>query len=468
MVKRQAADVVIVGAGPAGYVAAIRLAHQGRKVAVVEQARVGGVCLNRGCIPVKALLHAAGVIRNAAEARVMGISFDPPRIDLVSLGSWKNRIVERLARGIEFLFKGNGVELVRGKAQLKDERTVEVGTEDGLEITAERIVIATGSEPAVLAGLEVNHRNIIDSNSALNLVELPKTMIIVGAGAVGLEFATIFNRFGVKVTVLEVCDQILPGTDRELAVMLQRQMEREGIEFRLGVKGLSCAEAEGGVSRVCWESGAGLAELTAERILVAVGRKPLSGGIGLERLGLELDERGFIRTDNHLQTGVEGIYAIGDVRGGPLLAHKAMYEGILLAELLAGARKPVRPRAVPMVVYTDPEFASVGLTPAEAERQGIKVRMSRVPASAVGRSLTLGRAEGMCKMIADEKTGRILGAGILAPQADVLIAEVAVAVELGLTAAELGRVIHPHPTMSELVFEAGEALLSRAVHILNR
>ncbi len=466
--KQQAADVVIVGAGPAGYVAAIRLAHQGRKVTVVEQSRVGGVCLNRGCIPVKALLHAAGVIRNAAEARTMGINFDQPRIDLVSLGSWKNRIVERLARGIEFLFKGNGVELVRGKAQLKDERTVEVGTEDGLEITAERIVIATGSEPAVLSGLEVNHRNIIDSNSALNLVELPKTMIIVGAGAVGLEFATIFNRFGVKVTVLEVCDQILPGTDRELAVMLQRQMEREGIEFRLGVKGLSCAEAEGGVSRVCWESGAGLAELTAERILVAVGRKPLSGGIGLERLGLELDERGFIRTDNYLQTGVEGIYAIGDVRGGPLLAHKAMYEGILLAELLTGVRKPARPRAVPMVVYTDPEFASVGLTPAEAERQGIKVRVSRVPASAVGRSLTLGRAEGMCKMVADEKTGRILGASILAPQADVLIAEAAVAVELGLTAAEVGRVIHPHPTMSELVFEAGEALLSRAVHILNR
>ncbi|MCX7732417.1 MAG: dihydrolipoyl dehydrogenase [candidate division WOR-3 bacterium] len=465
MVNHRRADVVIVGAGPAGYVAAIRLAQQGKKVVVVERSRVGGVCLNRGCIPVKALLHAAGVIRNAAEARTMGINFDPPRIDLVSLGSWKNRIVERLARGIEFLLKSNGVELVRGTALLKDERTVEVGTEDGLEITAERIVIATGSEPAVLAGLEVNHRNIIDSNSALSLVELPKSMIIVGAGAVGLEFATIFSRFGVKVTVLEVCDQILPGTDRELAVMLQRQMEREGIEFRLGVKGLSCAEAEGGVSRVCWENGAGLA---GERILVAVGRRPLSGDIGLERLGLELDERGFIRTDNHLQTGIEGIYAIGDVRGGPLLAHKAMYEGILLAEILAGARKPVRARAVPMVVYTDPEFASVGLTPAEAERQGLKVRVSRVPASAVGRSLTLGRAEGMCKMVADEKTGRILGASILAPQADVLIAEVTVAVELGLTAAELGRVIHPHPTMSELVFEAGEALLSRAVHILNR
>ncbi len=468
MVNRRQADVVIVGAGPAGYVAAIRLAHQGRKVVVVEQSRVGGVCLNRGCIPVKALLHAAGVIRNAAEARAWGISFDPPRIDFVSLGSWRNRIVERLARGIEFLFKGNGVELVRGKAQLKDARTVEVGTEDGIEITAEQIVIATGSEPAVLAGLEVNHRNIIDSNSALNLVELPKNMIIVGAGAVGLEFATIFNRFGVKVTVLEVCDQILPGTDRELAVMLQRQMEREGVEFRLGVKGLGCAEAEGGVSKVCWESGEGLVDLAAERILVAVGRKPLSGEIGLERIGVELDARGFIRTDSRFRTSVRGIYAIGDVRGGPLLAHKAMYEGILLTELLTGVRKPARLRTVPMVVYTDPEFASVGLTPAAAEEQGLKVRVSRVPASAVGRSLTLGRAEGMCKMVADEQTGRILGASILAPQADVLIAEVAVAVELGLTAAELGRVIHPHPTMSELVFEAGEALLSRAVHILNR
>lgn len=467
MVNRRQAETVIVGAGPAGYVAAIRLAHQGRKVVVVEQSRVGGVCLNRGCIPVKALLHAAGVIRNAAEARVSGISFDPPRIDLVSLGSWKNRIVERLARGIEFLFKGNGVELVRGKARLKDERTVEVSAENGLEITADRIVIATGSEPAVLPGLEVDHRNIIDSNSALNLVELPQSMIIVGAGAVGLEFATIFSRFGVKVTVLEVCDQILPGTDRELAVMLQRQMEREGIEFRLGVKKLSCLGVEAGVSKVCWESGEKMAELTGEKILVAVGRKPLTEDLGLKRMGLELDERGFIRTDSHFQTNIPGVYAIGDVRGGPLLAHKAMYEGILVAELLAGVQKPARPRAVPMVVYTDPEFASVGLTPAEAERQGVKVRVSRVPAAAVGRSLTLGRGEGMCKMVADDKTGRILGASILAPQADVLIAEVTVAVELGLTAAELGRVIHPHPTMSELVFEAGEALLSRAVHIIN-
>ncbi|MGB9742596.1 MAG: dihydrolipoyl dehydrogenase [candidate division WOR-3 bacterium] len=462
------ADILIIGAGPAGYVAAIRLAQLGQRVIVAERARVGGVCLNRGCIPVKALLHSASIIRNAAEARTLGIRFPKPEIDLVSLGSWKNRIVERLSRGIEFLFKGNGVELIRGRAQFESPDTVLVTGEEELKVIALKVVVATGSEPAVLPGLVVDHRTIIDSNSALNLVELPRTLAVVGAGAVGLEFATIFNRLGVKVTVLEMCEQVLPGTDRELAVMLQRLLEREGIEFRLGVKGVNCVSLAN-MARVCWEDGAGSGEIDADKVLVAAGRKPLTDGLKLEAAGVEVDECGFVKTNAEFETNVAGIYAIGDVRGGPLVAHKAMVEGLTLAEVIAGVRRQVeRKPVIPLVVYTDPELATVGLTGEQAERLGLKVRVSRVPVSAVGRALTLGRSEGICKLVADEQTGRILGVSILAPQADVLIAEAAVAVELGLTAEQLGQVVHPHPTMSELLFEAGEAVLGRAIHILNR
>lgn len=467
----KSADTVIIGAGPGGYVAGIRLAQLGQRVVVVEKARVGGVCLNRGCIPVKALLHSAAIIRNAAEARVMGIGFGPPKIDLVSLGMWKNRIVERLVRGIEFLFKGNGVELIRGKANLKDNHTVVVTGEQEVEVTGHNLVIATGSKPAVLEGLTVDQNKVIDSDGALNLVELPSSMMIIGAGAVGLEFATIFNRLGVKVTVMEICEQILPGIDHDFAIVLQRQMEREGIEFQLGVKGIRCepGDSKPGL-RVCWEGGGKTQELMVNQMLVAVGREPLSGELGLESVGVRTDERGFIKTEDNYRTNVDGIYAIGDVRGGSLLAHKAMYEGLMVAEIIAGRRNYSGGGgyALPMVVYTDPEFATVGLSQSQAEKQGRKVRVSRVPLNAIGRSLTLNRSEGMAKLVVEEKTGKILGASILAPQADVLIAEAAVAVELGLTAEELGRVVHPHPTMSELLFEASEAVLGKAIHILNR
>jgi dihydrolipoamide dehydrogenase len=464
-------DVAIIGAGPAGYVAAIRLAQLGRRVVIIEAARVGGVCLNRGCIPVKALLHSASIIRNAAEARVMGISFPPPAIDIVSLGSWKARIVERLARGIEFLFKSNGVELIRGRAQILSPTRIKVAGAEETEIAARIVVVATGSEPAVLPGLVVDHRQVIDSNSALNLVELPRTLVVIGAGAVGLEFATIFNRLGVKVTVLEVCDQILPGIDSEIAGLLQRQMEQEGIEFKLGVKGVSCQPAVNTPeAKVCWEERNEQLTMGADKVLVAVGRKPMSENLGLQELGIKLNAQGFILTDGWFETNVRGIYAIGDVRGGMLLAHKAMHEGLMLAENLGKEKRAggLQVPAIPMVVYTDPEFAAVGLSADQAEKQGIKVRVSRVPLTALGRPLTLGRAQGLCKVVAEEKSYRILGVSILAPQADVLIAEAAVAVELGLTAEQLGRVVHPHPTMSELLFEASQAVLGSAIHILNR
>ncbi|MEO0071279.1 MAG: dihydrolipoyl dehydrogenase [candidate division WOR-3 bacterium] len=462
----------MIGAGPAGYVAGIRLAQYGKKVVMVEEASVGGVCLNRGCIPVKALLHAAGIVRNSLEARGMGIVFGQPEIDLLSLGTWQRRIVERLRRGIEFLFKTNGVELIRGKAKLLKPKTVGVRNDNGeIKITAPKVIIATGSIPAVLPGLEPDHKRIIDSNSALNLIDLPRQIIIIGAGAIGLEFATIFQRLGSKVLVLEMCDSILPGVDKDITNLLQRQMEREGVEFHLGVKGMSCqmSQSTAGV-QVCIE---GKTPLIADKILVAAGRKANTAELGLEEVGIELQETGFIKTDRSFQTNVKGVYAIGDVRGGPMLAHKAMHEGLILSEKLAPLqnselRTKNHPRAIPFVVYTDPEVAIVGLTESEAKNNGMEVSISKVPVSAVGRSLTLGRTEGLCKIIADRKTKKILGVEIVAPQADALIAEATLAVELGLTAEDLGKVVHPHPTMSELLWEASAAVLGKAIHIVNQ
>ncbi|MEO0080085.1 MAG: dihydrolipoyl dehydrogenase [candidate division WOR-3 bacterium] len=468
-------DVLVIGAGPAGYVAAIRLAQLGKKVVLVEQARVGGVCLNQGCIPVKALLHGASIIRNAAEARVMGLRFSGPEIDLVALYSWKARIVERLVRGIEFLLKQNGVELVRGRARFVDRERVVVTGEDGeTELGAGSFIIATGSRPVRLSGVETDNRLVIDSSGALNLVEIPKRLVVIGAGAIGLEFATLFARLGSRVTVLEMFENVLPGIDHEIAAALQRLLEREGVRFHFGVqvKGL----IHGTPAAVEFACGSDTRQVEADRVLVAVGRAGLTEGLELEKAGVETDEKGFIRTNENYQTTARNIYAIGDVRGGPLLAHKAMAEALLLAEVLGsegrtgptGRTPKQRFHAMPWCVYTDPEVARVGLNEREAQGKGLNVKVALVPASAVGRSLTLGRSEGLCKMVVDQKTDRILGVSLLAPDADTMIGEATVAVELGLTAEELGRVVHPHPTMSELLLEAAHAIHGRAIHIVNR
>uniref|UniRef100_A0A7C4CBF1 Dihydrolipoyl dehydrogenase n=1 Tax=candidate division WOR-3 bacterium TaxID=2052148 RepID=A0A7C4CBF1_UNCW3 len=459
-------EVAIVGAGPGGYVAAIRLAQLGRRVALVERERVGGICLNWGCIPMKSLLHAAHVVRSAAEARTSGIVFDSPRIDVIGLLGWKSRIVERLVRGIEFLLKANGIELVTGQARFTGPRRLAVASAGGATtaIVADKVVIATGSKPLELSGLEFGHGPVIDSNTALGLVGLPTRLAVVGAGAVGLEFATFFSRLGTKVVVIELADQILPGTDRDVAAGLQRQLQREGIDIRLKqtVRGV----AAGSPARVVCFDGTAEQIVEADKVLVAAGRVPLTDGLDLNVAGVATDERGFVRTGTGYETNLEGVYAIGDVRGGPMLAHKAMAEGLALAEHLSGGRR--RFRAVPACVYTDPEVATVGLSEAEARAEGREVKVAKVPASAVGRSLTLGRSEGLCKLVVDAETDKVIGAAILAPQADVLIAEAAIAVELGLRAADLGRVVHPHPTMSELLFEAAEAIHGRAVHVVNR
>ena len=460
-------DVLIIGAGPAGYVAAIRLAQLGRKVVAIERERVGGICLNWGCIPVKSLLHAAATVRNAAEARRMGIVFGQPQVDIQALYGWKARIVDRLVRGVEFLLRSNGIEVVKGAARFLDARRVVVAQPDGTEVemSADDIVIASGSQPAVLPGFDPDGQSVLDSTGALNLTRLPGRVVVIGAGAIGLEFATVFRRLGASVTVLELTPQVLPGFDIEVSAVLRKTMESEGVEFHLGVK-VSGLDREPGL-RVRFASGDTESSVEADAVLVAVGRKPITAGLELDQAGVRVDERGFIAVDQKYRTSAGHIYAIGDVKPGLLLAHRAMADGIALAESLAGGRQ-WRFKAVPACVYTDPEVASVGVSEAEAASQGLKVKVSRVPLAAVGRSLTLGRSDGLCKMVVDAETDKVLGVQLAAPGADVLIAEATVAVELGLTAAEIGRVVHAHPTMSELLFEAAEAIHSKAVHIVNR
>ncbi len=460
-------DFLVIGAGPAGYVAAIRLAQLGRKALVIERDRIGGICLNWGCIPVKALLHAASTVRGAAEARRMGIIYGQPDIDFQALYGWKGRVVDRLVRGVEFLLRSNGVETVKGAARFADGQRVVVAQPDGTELGfgAENVIIATGSASAVLPGFEPDGERVIDSNGALNLTRLPARIAIIGAGAIGLEFATAFRRLGASVTVLELMPQLLPGFDIDVSVALRKAMQAEGIEFNLGVK-VTGLDREPGLA-VRFQSGETESKVETDMVLVAIGRRPLTAGLELDQAGVKLDERGFVAVGQRYRTSAAHIYAIGDVKPGPMLAHRAMADGIALAESLGGGR-PWRFKAVPACVYTDPEVASVGLSEAEAGSQGIKVKVSRVPISALGRSLTLNRGDGLCKMVVDAETDKVLGVQIAAPQADVLIAEATTAIELGLTAAEIGHVVHAHPTMSELLFEAAEAIHSKAIHIVNR
>jgi dihydrolipoamide dehydrogenase len=458
--------VVFIGGGPGGYVGAIRLAQLGQPVVVVERERVGGVCLNWGCIPAKTLLHAAGIARGAVEARRMGLTFAPPAIDVQALMGYKGRIVDRLVRGIEFLFRSNGVELRRGTGRLAGPGRVAVTDESGeAELEASAIVIATGSKPAALPGLEPDGRTVIDSNGVFRLTSIPARVTVIGAGVIGLEFATVLARLGAKVTVLELLEQALPGTDLEVVTPLLKALQSEGVDVRLGVR-VGRVEREPQV-RVSYTGPDGEATVETDLVLVATGRVPLVDGLGLEPAGVKLDGRGRVAVDERYRTSARDVYAIGDVVPGPQLAHRAMADGIALAEVLAGGRQ-WKFRAVPTVVYTDPEVAAVGMSEAEARAAGRNVLVGRVPLTAVGRSLTLGRSDGLCKLVVDADTDKVLGAAIVGPEADALIAEATVAVELGLTARQLGRVVHAHPTMSELLFEAAEAVHGRAVHVVNR
>ena len=449
--------LVVLGAGPGGYAAAFRAADLGLRVTLVERWPVlGGVCLNVGCIPSKALLHAARVIEEAAEMSEHGIRFGKPDIDAVRLGEWKSGVVRRLTDGLTGLAKKRDVQVVHGSGRFLSPHRLAVENDDGRRVIAfEQCIIAAGSEPSRLPGLPDDER-IVDSTGALELAPLPERLLVVGGGIIGLEMACVYDALGVKVTVVELMDQLMPGADPDLVRPLAKRMKRRYEDILLGVSVAGMESREEGV-RVSFEGEGAPEPGLWDRVLVAVGRRANGDRLDADKAGVEVGERGIIPVDKQMRTNVGHVYAIGDIVGQPMLAHKATHEGKVAAEAAAGRKSAFDARVIPSVAYTDPELAWVGLTETEAKEQGIDYGTARFPWAASGRSLAMARDEGFTKLLFDKSNDRLLGAGIVGMSAGDLISEAALAIEMGADAADIGLTIHPHPTLSETVAMAAEA-----------
>jgi dihydrolipoamide dehydrogenase len=455
-------QVLVIGAGPGGYHAAIRAAQLGQKVACIEETYVGGVCLNVGCIPTKALLHVAEDLREAKHAKSYGVDFGEPEIDLKQVDIWKSSVVNKLTGGVRSLLKSNKVDLIEGRAVFKDTHTVQIGDR---AVTAEKIIVATGSEPIAIPGFETDGETIVDSTGALLVSEVPKRFLAIGGSAIGLEFSDIYHALGAEVTVVELMDEIVPTADRDAAKELRKSFDKRGVKILTQTKAVSQKKTPDGIE-VTLERGGKQETLVVDKILVAVGRKPRGAGLGLEDVGVTV-ERGFIPTNAQMQTNIPHIYAIGDVTKPPLLAHKAMKEGLVAAEHAAG--KPAAyDTIVPAVVYTSPELASVGMTEQEARDAGHRVRVGTFPLAASGRAMTLGVSEGIVKVIGDEETDLLLGFHMVGPSAGDMVAEAALAIELGATLEDISLTQHAHPTLAESFMEAAEVAHGLAIHIANK
>ncbi len=452
------AEVVVLGAGPGGYTAAFRAADLGLKTVLVERhARLGGVCLNVGCIPSKALLHAAKVIDEAAEMAEHGIRFGAPEVDLDALRGWKEGVVDRLTKGLGGLAKQRKVTVVQGRARFAAPNQLLVETAEGARrILFDKAIIAAGSRPVRLPFLPEDPR-IIDSTGVLALADVPGRMLVIGGGIIGLEMATVYHALGAAVSVVELQDSLIPGCDKDLVTPLTRRVKKRYENIWLQTKVTAVEAREDGL-HVTFEGAQAPAEPQRfDRILVAVGRTPNGRDIGAEAAGVAVDERGFIPVDAQMRTNVAHIHAIGDIVGNPMLAHKASHEGKIAAEVCAGLKSRFDAQVIPSVAYTDPEVAWVGVTETEAKAEGRKVGKGAFPWAASGRSLSLGRDEGLTKLIFDEETHRVIGMGVVGPNAGELISEGALAIEMGADAADIGLTIHPHPTLSESVMMAAEA-----------
>jgi dihydrolipoamide dehydrogenase len=448
----------VLGAGPGGYTAAFRAADLGLEVTLVERsATLGGVCLNVGCIPSKALLHAARVIEEAHEMGARGIAFAAPAIDLAKLRGWKNGVVRQLTSGLDTLAKQRKVRVVRGSARFTGPNELEVERDGQRQVVEfDQCIIAAGSEPTALPGLPSDPR-IIDSTGALELAELPKRMLVVGGGIIGLEMATVYDALGVKVSVVELTKTLIPGCDRDLVKPLEKRIAQRYDAIMLGTRVVKMDAGDTGIT-VSFEGDQAPAEPQRYgRVLVAVGRSANGRRLAAERAGVAVDERGFIAVDRQQRTNVPHIYAIGDIVGQPMLAHKASHEGRVAAEVAAGHKAFFDARVVPSVAYTDPEIAWVGLGEDEAKAKGVPYEKGTFPWAASARSLTLGRSDGLTKLLVDPTTRRVLGAGIVGTNAGDLIAEAALAIEMGCDAEDIGLTIHPHPTLSETIAFAAEA-----------
>ncbi|MEM9442395.1 MAG: dihydrolipoyl dehydrogenase [Pseudomonadota bacterium] len=451
------ADLLVLGSGPGGYTAAFRAADLGLKTVLVERyPTLGGVCLNVGCIPSKALLHAAKVITEAEEMSHAGVSFGKPKIDVDALYDWKDSVVTKLTTGLKGLAKGRKVEVVEGLGSFEGANLLTVQTKNGVKsVSFDQCIIAAGSEPVQLPFIPHDDERVIDSTGALELDGIPKRLLVLGGGIIGLEMACVYDALGSKITVVELMDQLIPGADRDIVKPLHKRIEKRYEKILLKTK-VTAVEAQKTSLKVTFEGPDGSSTDMFDKVLVAVGRAPNGKKLGIEQAGVTVDERGFIPVDKQMRTNQPHIFAIGDIVGQPMLAHKAVHEGKVAAEVAAGHKRAFDARVIPSVAYTDPEVAWVGMTEGEAKANGIKVGKGVFPWAASGRSLSLGRDEGVTKVLFDEASDRVVGAGIVGPSAGDLIAEVALAIEMGTDATDLGHTIHPHPTLSETVNFAAE------------
>ena len=462
----QKAEVVVIGGGPGGYVAAIRLGQLGKDTVLVEREKLGGVCLNIGCIPSKALIRVAKLKNRIEGAAQIGLEVGDMKIDMAKLQTWKESVVSRLVSGVEYLCKSNHVRIIKGDAKFVGANLIEIKSAAATEtIETKNTIIATGTRPMEIPGFKFDGTTVVTTTEMLALNQVPKNLVVVGAGVSGLEMATMYAQLGSKVTVIELLDQLLPGVvmDIEIVKVVERACRKLGIEYH--VKSRAKEYREGKVFAIL-EDGKEVA-FPCDKVLVSVGRRPNSDQLGLEKAGVKT-EQGWIPVDKKLQTNVTGIYAIGDVIGPPLFAHKASKDGVVAAEVIAGMNSEADYRGIAWAIFTDPEIASVGLTEGQAREKGYDPIIGKFPFTALGRALLAGESEGFVKIVADKKSELVLGVHIIGPEASDMISEAALAVEMGATLEDIGFTIHPHPTLPEAIMEAAEAAKGKAIHIVQK
>ena len=458
-------DTLVVGAGPGGYVAAIRAAQLGQKVTIVDKGPLGGTCLNVGCIPSKALIQAGHLTEEARGNEEIGITTENVSVDFEKVQEWKSGIVNRLTSGVEALLKGNKVDIVKGEVYFVDQNTVKVADEKQSQTYKfNNCIIATGSTPIEIPSFPFSDR-VLDSTGGLNLKEIPESMVVIGGGYIGTELGSAYANFGTKITILEGAKEILGGFEKQMTAIVKRRLKKKGVEIVTEAMAKGVEEREDGVT-VTYEVNGEEKTVDADYVLVTVGRKPNTKDLGLEQIGVELDDKGLVKIDKQCRTSVKNIYAIGDIVPGLPLAHKASYEGKVAAEAISGKKTEIDYIGMPAVVFSDPEMASVGLTEQEAKDKGIKVKVAKFPFAANGRALSLNDSDGFLKLVTREEDGLVIGGQIVGPNASDMIAEIGLAIEAGMTAEDIALTVHAHPTLGEITMEAAEVALGTPIHML--
>jgi len=466
--EAQNINIAVIGAGPGGYAAAFLAADLGMKVTLIDKEKnPGGVCLYRGCIPSKALLHVAKLLDETEQAKNWGIEFGKPKIDLDKLRKWKSDVVDKLTSGVGSVAKFRKVNYVQGKASFKSSTTLIVEKENSgkEELTFDKIVIATGSRIATIPSLNIDSKRLLNSTTALDLPAIPKSLLVIGGGYIGLELGSVYQALGTKVSVVEMLDGLLPGADRDLVSHLSKRLKDKFENIMVNTKVVEMNEVKDGIKVKIEDKDGKTTEITYEYVLMSIGRKPDTAGLGLENTNVKVNERGWIKVNAQLRTNDPDIYAIGDIVGEPMLAHKASHEGRTAVEVIAGHKVAFEPRAIPAVVFTDPEIAWAGLTESKAKEKNINYEVAKFPWAASGRAITLDRSDGVTKILVDPDTQRILGVGICGPGAGELIAEGALAIEMAANLTDLKLTIHPHPTLSETLMEAAEVFFGQSTHV---